>query len=171
MAKINLTGGEVKSFAPIENGEYLVKILDTELKQTKSGGFALNVTFEIQEGVCKGRRIWESYNIINQSEQASSIGKGQVKTLALCCGLDPESVDDSEMLHGKLVIARVEGKPDMNGIEYPKPKYFKPISNTQKPTPTSNKPLISKELDAFIDSVEATAGRKLVASFSSKVIK
>lgn len=63
-----------RDFGAIPSGEYLVMIVDSDMKATKSGtGQYLELTHEILEGPYKGQKLWARLNLINPNQQAVSI--------------------------------------------------------------------------------------------------
>lgn len=75
-------------FEPIPAGHYKAHIVETEVKDTKSGngGKILLVTWELLEGNHKGRRLLGNFNIINPSADAERIGQGQLSALSKALG-------------------------------------------------------------------------------------
>ena len=93
-------------FTPMPAGEYLAMIVDTEMKQTKSGsGEYLNVALEIVDGEHKGRRLWDRLNLRNQNETAVKIAQASLS--AICHAVNVMRPRDSVELHGKPMLVRV----------------------------------------------------------------
>ena len=86
-------------FDPLPPGKYLSAVTESEMRATKSGGEMLTCVETIQEGNYKGRKIWTNFNVVNASEKAQQIGRGQLSALSQACGL-PGIPDESEALHG-----------------------------------------------------------------------
>ena len=98
-------------FTPLPAGDYLVQIIESEVKPTKSGeGKQLVLTFEVLDGECQNRRVWERLNISNPSAQAQSIAQRALADLYTAVGL--ATVNDSEELHFKPLIVRLKIKDD-----------------------------------------------------------
>lgn len=108
-------------FAPLEPGTYRVEIANSEVADTKTGGKMLKVTWEVQDQKYRGRLVWGNFNIVNASEKAQAIGRGQLASLAKACGLlgIPE---DSMSLHNiphliRVVVESKEGYEPRNVVK------------------------------------------------------
>jgi hypothetical protein len=89
---------------PVQNdllprGEYKATVVASEMKETRSGGEMLRLEFQILEGQFLNRKVWENYNLVNISEQAVRIGKGQLSSLCRAIGVG--QMKDSSELHYK----------------------------------------------------------------------
>ncbi|PJK01479.1 hypothetical protein CO615_04160 [Lysobacteraceae bacterium NML75-0749] len=96
-----------RDFGAIPSGEYLVMIVDSDMKATKAGtGQYLELTHEILEGPYKGQKLWARLNLINPNQQAVSIAQSQLSAIGHAINvLNPS---DSQELHNRPMIARVE---------------------------------------------------------------
>lgn len=106
-------------FEPLAPGWYALKIVNTEVRPTKSGGGEyLKVEFDVLGGVNtgagKGRKHWENFNLWNPSEKAQQIARGQFSGLCRACG-KIGLVKDSSELHGKTMEAKLKIVPESNG--------------------------------------------------------
>lgn len=113
------TGG---SYDPIPDGEYTLKALEAEEKDTSAGtGTYIKVKFEVVKGEFAGRWIWQNFNINNPSEKAQRIGRQQMVAWATACG-KPDA-DDTDKLLDKPFSAAVSiekgtgGYSDSNRIK------------------------------------------------------
>ena len=101
MATLNFNAHEVEptvAFEAIPAGKYNAVIVDSEMKQTKSGnGSYLELTFEVTEGEYKGRKVWARLNIDNPSADAVKIAKGELS--AICRAVNVMTPNDSVDLH------------------------------------------------------------------------
>ena len=101
MATLNFNAHEVEpsvAFEAIPAGKYIAVIVDSEMKQTKSGnGNYLELTFEIIEGEYKGRKVWARLNIDNPNADAVKIAKGELS--AICRAVNVMTPNDSADLH------------------------------------------------------------------------
>lgn len=101
--------GPSGNFSPIpDDGEaYEFEVVDSDVVATRDGtGKKLEI-----EAVCisepyKGRKVFDSFNVVNKSSQAQSIGQGQVLALAMACGLSGRP-RNSEELHHRPFYAKV----------------------------------------------------------------
>ena len=143
MAKFGFDVAEVEvsapvSYDPVPEGEYILKALEAEEKDTSAGtGSYIKVKFEIVKGEYAGRWIWANFNINNPSEKAQRIGRQQLVAWATACG-KPDA-DDTDKLLDKPFKAAVnieagkDGYKDSNRI-----KAF--LFDTVEPTKAAPKP-------------------------------
>ena len=102
------------------------------MRQTKAGtGKYLEVTFDVIDGPHKGRKVWARFNIEHPSEQARTIGLGQLKQFGEAVGVP--HIQESEQLHGKPVTLRVVVKQDANYGPSNDVKGFMPAAGTATP--------------------------------------
>lgn len=96
----------VSIFEPIPAGKYVATIIESEMKETKSGnGEYLQLTFELCEEPHKGRRLWARLNLENPSDQAVQIARGQLS--AICHAVGVMQPNDSCDLHDLPLTIRV----------------------------------------------------------------
>lgn len=115
--KFNANEIDPKSgFAPIPPGDYLVVITDSEMKKTNDGeGEYLKLSFKVVHGEFEGRYIWLNLNLVNKSAQAVEIAERELSAICHAVGvLEPE---DSQELHGIVMLAKVKVKPPANGYD------------------------------------------------------
>lgn len=94
----------------IPAGKYLMQIVNSEMRQTKSGsGSYLLLELSIIDGAFTNRRAFEILNLDNPNEKAVEIAN---KTLsAICRATGQMSVSDSEQLHHKTMLVTIKVKP------------------------------------------------------------
>lgn len=74
---------------PVPPGDYMLQVEQTELAPTKDNtGMMLKTTLTIVSGEYEGRKVFPQFNVRNKSAQAQTIGIGELKALALACGVD-----------------------------------------------------------------------------------
>lgn len=85
-------------------GNYRVVATKAEEKPTKAGnGSYLEIEYEVLEGDCKGRRVWDRLNLKNPSTQAVEIARRTLAAICKAIGVDtPRS--SSELLNIPLVV-------------------------------------------------------------------
>ena len=99
------TGGD---FSPLPEGEYDVTIKDAPIALTKDGtGQYIKLRLDVTGPTHAGRVIFSNINIRNKSEAAERIGRGELKSVMMACGL--MTLEDTDQLIGghltvKLVI-------------------------------------------------------------------
>lgn len=116
--------GQKKTYEPIPEGTYTVKLTKSEERATKKGdGAYINATFEVVEGDHSGRLIFQKFLIDHPSAKAVEIGKNQLNKFLSSVGvrnglsdLEEDTTRINEFTN-KLVNAKVK-------IELPNdPKY------------------------------------------------
>jgi hypothetical protein len=139
----NLEGyQEQDDFSPVPPGEYLVKVIDSAVREAKTSGNRLaEFAFEIQGPEYRNRKIWDRYVLGNE------VAMSRLKTLAKSIGhRNPNFIRDTEELHGGMCRVRVKIE-EQNGYE---PKNvitsFKPAESAAIRTPEP--PGIAPELAA-----------------------
>lgn len=76
---------------PVPPGEYMLQVDQTELLPTKDQtGMMLKCVLTVVAGEFEGRKLFPQFNVRNKSAQAQTIGIGELKALALACGVDWE---------------------------------------------------------------------------------
>ena len=103
-------------FTPIPVDDYLAIITDSEMKDTKKGdGKYLLLTYEVIEGEFKGRKIFETLNLVNSNQTAVEIAQRALSAVCRATGvLHPK---DSSELHGKPLVISVSIRAGSNGFE------------------------------------------------------
>jgi hypothetical protein len=103
-----------RSFEPLPAGEYTMQVIESELKDTKSGtGQQLVLTLEVIEGAHSNRRVWDRLNIRNQNVDAQRIAQRALADLCLAVGIN--SLKNSEDLHFKPFVGSVKIREDKTG--------------------------------------------------------
>ena len=109
----NLTGFDATQvepaakFDPIPAGKYLAVITESEQKPTKAGtGHYLQLTFQIQEGVHKGRILWARLNLDNPNATAVQIARAELS--AICRAVGVTAPNDSIDLHNLPLMITVK---------------------------------------------------------------
>lgn len=111
----NLTGFNANNVEPkgefnaIPAGKYLAVVTDSEMKPTKSGnGAYLELTFEVIEGECKGRKLWSRLNLENPNPTAVKIARSELSSICRAVGvLEPK---DSCEIHNLPLVITVKQK-------------------------------------------------------------
>jgi hypothetical protein len=110
-----------EDFSALPAGEYLAQIVDSDMKPTKANnGQYAELTFEVMEGDCKGRRVWARLNLDNPNPKAVEIAQRDLS--AICRAAGKLQIRDTQELHYKPMVIRVEvsrreGYADSNEIK------------------------------------------------------
>lgn len=103
-----------RTFEPLPAGDYTMQVIESEIKDTKSGtGQQLVLTLEVIEGPLSNRRVWDRLNIRNQNADAQRIAQRALADLCLAVGIG--SLRNTEDLHFKPFVGRVTIKVDKKG--------------------------------------------------------
>jgi len=88
------TDESTTGFSPLPAGKYQVLIEKLEVRQTKAKtegraatGELIAATFSVLTDGFAGRKVFENYNIVNDNEKASKIGRGQFAEMAKAAGV------------------------------------------------------------------------------------
>jgi hypothetical protein len=94
--------------------DYLLAVEKTELVPNRSNtGMRLDVTFTVVSGLFEGRKLFVSYNVQNQNEQARQIALREFKALIDATGVDPNAAfEDTDVLLYKPFLGHVTLKQD-----------------------------------------------------------
>lgn len=96
-----------QDIGPVPAGEYLAHITDSDVKPTKNGnGHYAELTYEILSPEAKGRKVWVRLNLDNPNQKAVEIAQRQLS--AICHAVDVMNVTDTQQLHYKPHVIRVE---------------------------------------------------------------
>lgn len=105
---------EMGDFSAIPAGEYLCKIVKSEMKLTKKAeeaddpslGQMLSLQFEILGPTQKGRSFFRNLNLVNQNQTAVEIAQKELTSICKAIGFNGV-LEDSGTLHGKPMIAKL----------------------------------------------------------------
>lgn len=119
MGNLNFDANTVEpqaDLSPIPAGEYVMTIVASEMKYTKSGdGQYLLLEMQVLEGEYNGRLIWDRLNLINNNRTAVEISNRTLSSI--CHATGKLKVADSSELHGIPMLVRVNVRSAENGYE------------------------------------------------------
>lgn len=91
----------------IPNGWYPAEIIDTAVKETKSGtGMYLEIVFKITEGPHARRQVWHRLNLWNQNPRAVEIARTDFKRITNALGITGV-VEDTEQIEGRTLDIKI----------------------------------------------------------------
>lgn len=104
-----------KAFEPLSRGDYDVMVVNTSVERTKAdNGSMLVVELEVQSGPHTHRKVFDRIMLENPNVQAVEIGQRQLSGLCHATGwLQP--LTDSDVLHGRMCVARIGIETDKSG--------------------------------------------------------
>lgn len=136
-------------FTDLPNGNYEMEMEKNELVATKNGkGQRLAVQFSvIRPEEFANQKVFESYNLLNESAQAQKIGNEQFAYLTRSIG-ESGLFDDADILNNRSFTAEVIlGKPSADGKYAARneiKKYFYPDEgNVPKPSISAEQPPVA----------------------------
>lgn len=101
----------MRDFSAIPPGEYLARIIKTEMKPTRDNtGQYLQIEFEVLTESFKGSRLWARLNLVNKNAEAVKIAKQELRSISDALGIT-QAWRDSNILHGKPLIVKVRLDP------------------------------------------------------------
>ena len=127
LSGFNANDHEAPNFDAIPPGWYTAIITESESKPTKAGnGTYLQLTLEILEGECKGRKIWDRLNLDNSNRQAVEIAHATLA--AICKSIDVMTPEDSSELHNQPLQIKITTR-DYNGDTQNEVKGYRPANS------------------------------------------
>ena len=113
MAQINFNSEKVVpmgSFEPLPIGNYHVEITETQMRPTSKGdGEYLLLILTVLDEDFNGRKIFDTLNINNPSEEASKIARGKLSAICRCVNVPHPK--DSDELKGIPFMVKIGIKP------------------------------------------------------------
>lgn len=105
-----------KSFDPIPDGDYKLRIVDCQDKPTKNGaGKMLEFRLTVHGPSHVGRVIFERVIYKHTSKEAEKIGRAKINEIMAATGV--QRFRKPEDVIGKAVIGKVRTEPGSNGYE------------------------------------------------------
>jgi hypothetical protein len=127
-------GGGGGGFQALSTGEYTCVVHDTDIRPTKRGdGEYLLIVWEVVEGLFKGQRVWDRFNVRNPNPQAVEIANKQLRECALALGVP--NFEDTMELHGKRACLKVVKTVDDKYGEGNDVKFYKSVHAAAAPVP------------------------------------
>ena len=141
--QMNLEGVQAEgeaNYSRLPQGDYNMKIVSSEVKETAKGGHMLTFDLEVLDGPEMGKKIIERLNIVNANPEAEKIGKERLKGILEKGGhKNPNFLADSDEMVGLCLSVFVIDSSFTTdaGVEVTnsKPKSYKAVSQAGIPIP------------------------------------
>ena len=126
MAFLDLSSVKVTSTnTPLPAGKYQAKVLEVEVKDTKSkGGQYIKMKLVVTDGENEGKSVYHNINIKNESARAQEIGLENLKRFLQIADMDDSKLDKVTDLVGKRVMMAVRTVENNKGNMVPEVHYF-----------------------------------------------
>ena len=133
---MNLSNVDDSAYKPLPAGDYPVRVIDSEVRESRSGESRLSFTYQITSGQYAGRQIFDGFSLWSSNPTAVEISQRRLKSMALACHHpNPNYIQDSSEFHGKEMIVRTAIR-EYNGNEYTDVKPYTPImQEVTQPSP------------------------------------
>ena len=133
-----------QAFDVLPPGDYKVQIVQSDMLETKNGdGQYLWLEMDIIDGEYQGRKFWDRLNLINPNQQAQEIAQKHLS--AICHAVGQLSVQDSEELHFKPLLAKVKVEPRKDtGKNDNRIGAYKPVNDGKQTASAPQKQAFSK---------------------------
>lgn len=104
--KIAAIEEQAKTFEPIPEGIYTVRIEEVTDKETRNGGIMINIKERVVDGQFKNRVVFQKINIVcPTSEIAERIGKETFAKIAFAAGVP--NIKDTAQITNKIISVKV----------------------------------------------------------------
>lgn len=141
MAQLNLNLENVEtqqSFEPLPAGDYMARIIDSEIKESQSGTSYIKFTWEVMDEKFRGRQVFDNISISNPrgkrydaGKSPAEIGQRKLKTIATCGKHpNPNFLQDTAELHNLPMIIKLKVRQDNQYGPQNDVKGFKALSAT-----------------------------------------
>ena len=101
---------EMTNFDPLPAGEYLARIVESEVKPTSAGtGHYLQLVFQIMSPGFDTRKVFNNLNLDNPNEKAVDIANRELG--AICKAVNKPVIQDSQELHGLPMTIKLKVTP------------------------------------------------------------
>lgn len=134
---------EMQGNSPIPPGEYNIKIINSEYKESRSGnGGYLRMQYKVVDGPMIGRSVFDNLNLWHSDQKTREISQSRLKAIAKAIRHpNPSFIRNTDELIGHQMNIRVSIKDDFNNVKAYKESMVQPsIPQPQTQTPPSGMP-------------------------------
>jgi hypothetical protein len=115
MARLNFDPRQVEPnqvFEPLPTSWYTGQIVESESKRTSSNnGSFLELKVQVMGGDYANRTVFDRLNLDNPNQQTVDIAFRTLSAICHAVGLGQQEVEDSQMLHGRPFLFKVNERP------------------------------------------------------------
>lgn len=130
LSKVNVQG-------EIDEGDYVARVLEAEIKDSKSGGQYLKLKYVLEEN---NQHVYDNFSTVHTNPRAVQVGLGRLKSLLKASAYpNPDMLKDIRDLNGLRFKAHVKNKTDEFGTKAVVTSY-KPIKADEAPAKADNVP-------------------------------
>lgn len=143
---------EFGSYQPVPPGEYEVEIINSDIKQTRSGENQVVFIYEIANGDYRGMQVFDRLSLFSMDPRVKEMSQRKLKTIAISCGLpNPNYVADTAEFHGRHMITKLAIR-EYNGNQYQDVKSYSPLNSSNR-TPAAPRAATPPQQQAAAQSV------------------
>lgn len=126
---------EMQGNSPVPPGEYEVKIINSEYKESRSGnGGYLRMQYKIVNGAFVGRSVFDNLNLWHVDQKIREISQSRLKAIAKAIRHpNPAFIRNTDELIGHQMSIRVSVKDDFNNVKAYKESMAQPSVPQQQP--------------------------------------
>ena len=128
---------EMQGNSPVPPGEYEVKIINSEYKESRSGnGGYLRMQYKIVDGPMIGRSVFDNLNLWHVDQKTREISQSRLKAIAKAIRHpNPSFIRNTDELIGHQMSIRVSVKDDFNNVKAYKESLAQPsVPQPQMPS-------------------------------------
>jgi len=119
-------------YRPLPPGDYPVAIVDSEVKETRTGEQQIVFSYEIQDGDHKGETVFDRLSLWSNNPKVADFAQRRLKTIAIACGhRNPNMVSDTSEFHGHYMFIKCGRPREYNGKEYTNIEGYSDINSHQ----------------------------------------
>lgn len=118
-------------YIPLPPGDYLVTIVDSQIRETKAGESQLIFIYQVRGGEHDGEQVFDRLPLWSANPKAVNVAQRRLKTVAVASGhKNPNFIADTSEFHGLSMMIRTALR-DYNGQQYVDIKSYSPTTQTQ----------------------------------------
>lgn len=126
---------EMQENSPIPPGEYNIKIIGSEYKESRSGnGGYLRMQYKVMDGAFAGRSVFDNLNLWHSEQKTREISQSRLKAIAKAIRHpNPSFIRNTDEFIGHQMSIRVSVKDDFNNVKAYKESTIQPSVPQSQP--------------------------------------